>query len=182
MNPELDALPKPVIEVPTLDDVESYRRMQAASWLDTYPNVDAGVPLEWVKEQTDSWLTPEALEDSKGRVEKMLNNKEHQFLYIAKVGDKSVGMVNTTNFDGHQRLEALYIAKEYRGTGVAQELMDVALSHLDLDQPIVLEVIAYNERAQRFYQKNGFAIIPGSEHFYREIMPSLKMIRPGGKS
>lgn len=177
---EFESMPKPEIIVPALEDVESYRRMQAAAWNDTYPNEAAGVSEAWVKDTTESWLTPDALELSRERVAAILEN-ENQFLYVAKAEDKCVGMVNTTNIGGHQRLEALYVDKRYRGTGVAQTLLDQAFSHLDMNQPITLEVIAYNERAQRFYQKNGFAIVPGSEHYYKDIMPSLKMIRPGGE-
>lgn len=178
MSVEFEATPEPVITVPTPSDVESYRRMQAASWLDTYPNPEAGVSLEWVQAQVDSMLAPEALELSRHRVEKILQDKD-SLLYIAKVGDQSVGMVSATRFDDHQRIEALYVAKEYHGTGTAQQLLDQVFSEVDLSQPIMLEVVAYNERAQRFYQKNGFAIIPGSEHYFKEVLPSLRMIRIG---
>jgi ribosomal protein S18 acetylase RimI-like enzyme len=181
MSPELEKQPAPVIEKVKISDIESYRRMQAASWLDTYPNEEAGVSYQWVKDRTDKWFTPEALEDSKVRVQKILDDSEHQFLYVAKVGDISVGVVHTTAIDGNQRLEALYVDKEYRGTGVAQDLVDEALNHLDLSKPIALEVISYNERAQRFYQKNGFDIKTGSEHLYAGVMPSIVMIRPGDK-
>lgn len=177
---EFEPQPKPTIQVPTLGDVPSYRRMQADSWLDTYPNEEAGVPYEWVKHRTEKWMTPEALEHSKGFVERILEDKEHQFLYVAKTGDTSVGMVNTSNIEGKQRLEALYVDKKYHGTGLAQEMLDVAMNHLDLSQPVVLEVVAYNQRAQRFYEKNGFEVQPNSEHLYENIMPSIVMIRPGG--
>ena len=175
---ELQLQPTPVITPPTLEDVESYRRMQARGWLDAYPNEEAGVSQEWVEQITADWLTPEALEESRGRVAKILEDP-NSFLYVAKVGEDSVGMVNTTNVDGNQRLEAIYIDKNYYGTGLAQELLETGLSHLDLSKPVELEVIAYNDRAQAFYRRNGFEIVPGSEHFYKEVMPSLKMVRPG---
>jgi ribosomal protein S18 acetylase RimI-like enzyme len=177
---ELEPQLRPAIVRPTVGDVESYRRMQMQSWMDTYPNEDAGVSLEWVTTRTQSYLTPEAIERSKERVQALLDDSTHQFIYVAKVGDASVGMINATSIEGHQRLEALYVDKAYHGTGTAQALMDIAMAQLDMNEPVVLEVVAYNERAQRFYQKNGFAIVPGSEHVYAEVLPSLKMIRPGG--
>jgi len=179
MTPEFNAQLEPVIQVPKLDDVESYRKMYAASWMDTYPNAEAGVPLGWVKEHTDGWLTPEALDDSRKKVEIVLADKDRQFLYVAKVGDESVGMVHSSSIGGHQRLEALYVDKRYHGKGLGQELLDMALAKLDPSKSIVLEVLAYNERAQRFYQKNGFAAIPGSEHIYKDVLPCIKMIRQG---
>ncbi len=172
--------PHPVIETPSLDDVEGYRRVQARGWLDAYPNEDAGVPLEWVEQETSSWLTPEALKSSRERVQSILDDPQRRFLYVAKVEGKPVGMVHTTAVDGNQRLEAVYVDKEFHGTGLAQELFDTAMAHLSPDLPVTLEVIAYNERAQRFYKKNGFEIVPGSEHFYKGIMPSIVMVRPAG--
>ena len=45
---------------------------------------------------------------------------------------------------------------------------------------VLLEVVAYNTRAIRFYQKAGFAIIDGSEHLFMDTMPVVTMIRKGG--
>ena len=58
-------------------------------------------------------------------------------------------------------LNELYVAPEHRGTGLADELMDAALSvaaeqDLPLDR-LVLDVDAANERARAFYDRHGFA-------------------------
>lgn len=45
-----------------------------------------------------------------------------------------------------------------------------------------LTVASYNERAIRFYQKNGFEIVRDSEHTYAGTMPVVRMIRKGEKS
>lgn len=174
--------PRPLIVKPTLDDVEGYRRVQARGWLDAYPNEQAGVPLEWVKQRTENWLTPEELELSRERVRAILEDSENQFLYVAKVENRPVGMVCASKIDDNQRLEAIYIDKEYQGTGLAQELLDTVLACLSSEKPITLEVISYNKRAQRFYEKNGFKVVPGSDHLYKEVMPSVVMVRPAGGS
>ncbi|TKX75051.1 N-acetyltransferase [Halorubrum sp. GN11_10-6_MGM] len=58
-------------------------------------------------------------------------------------------------------LNELYVAPKHRGTGVADDLMDAALSlAADQDLPIdrlVLDVDAENERARAFYDRHGFA-------------------------
>jgi len=177
---ELAPKPKPTISVPTPDDAEGYRHVQARGWLDAYPNDTAGVSRKWVEDLTDAWFTPEALDDSRARVASMLADDKCRFLYVAKVGDECVGMTYATNIDDNQRIEALYVDKPYYGTGLAQQLMETALGNLDLSQPIWLETITYNRRAQQFYQKYGFEIVEGSDHMYREIMPAIKMVRPGG--
>jgi len=176
---EFEPQPEPIIVIPTLDDVPSYRAMHAQSWRDTYPNEAAGVSREWVEVRTAKWLTPDALADSKERVKKVLEDTAHQSLFVAKVGDVSVGMVHVSSFETGQMLEAIYVDKAHKGTGLGQKLLNEGLSHLDLTKPIELEVASYNEHAQGFYHKNGFEIVPGSEHLFAETMPVITMIRPG---
>lgn len=176
--PEFEPHPNVTISLVTLDDVAGYRAVQARGWMDTYPNEERGVPEAQVKETVESWMTPQALLDSKERVKKMLEDSEHNFLYVAKDGDKVVGMGCSTKNEDNQRLEALYVDKEYRSTGVAQALTDQILSHLDLTKPIKLETVAYNDRAIHFYEKYGFETAPDSEHMYKN-MPSIRMIRAG---
>lgn len=57
-------------------------------------------------------------------------------------------------------LNELYVREEYRGTGVADELMDSAVElareqDLPLDR-LVLDVDRSNERAKAFYERHGF--------------------------
>ena len=57
-------------------------------------------------------------------------------------------------------LNEVYVRPAYRGTGVADDLMDAALStardqELPLDR-MVLDVDRENERAQAFYERYGF--------------------------
>jgi len=179
---EFEPTLQPTIHSVTLDDLEGYRAVQARGWIDTYPSDAAGVSLDWVQARAEGWMTPEALADSRERLALILTDAGRQPLYVAKVREAVVGMIHVTNLEtSGQRLEALYVDKEYRGQGVAQQLVDQAFLSFDLTQPITLEAASYNERAIRFYQKNGFEIRPGSEHLYKDVMPSITMIKPGEK-
>ena len=57
-------------------------------------------------------------------------------------------------------LNEVFVRPEYRGTGVADELMDAAVSLAeDQDLPLdrlVLDVDRENDRAQAFYERHGF--------------------------
>ncbi|WP_281194323.1 GNAT family N-acetyltransferase [Halorubrum sp. F4] len=57
-------------------------------------------------------------------------------------------------------INELYLAPDYRGTGVADDLMNAALDlAVDQDLPldrIVLDVDPKNERARGFYDRHGF--------------------------
>ncbi len=60
-------------------------------------------------------------------------------------------------------VEALYVERAWRGTGLAEALLAAALSWAeDLGQPVVqLYVTAGNERAIRFYERQGFRAVQG---------------------
>jgi ribosomal protein S18 acetylase RimI-like enzyme len=58
-------------------------------------------------------------------------------------------------------LNELWVARDHRGTGVADDLMDEAVAfarsqELPLDR-LVLDVDRENERARAFYERHGFA-------------------------
>lgn len=172
----------------TLDDIVGYRTVQAIGWNSTYPNEKNGVPIHVVNEYTESWFTPEALQESREKFLKpLLDDPIHHFLYVAKSGDNVIGFIHASLVDDVQSLEALYVHPDYHGRGVAQALTEKAFSHFAMARPIKLDVVQYNTRAVRFYEKYGFQKVPDSEHLYQTRDPRLKlpvvdMIRKGETS
>ena len=79
--------------------------------------------------------------------------------FVAKDGERVVGFV----FFGEDKEDssvgeifALYVLREYYGTGLGRRLMDEALAQL-ADYPVVrLWAVKGNVRAIRFYEKCGF--------------------------
>jgi GNAT superfamily N-acetyltransferase len=62
-------------------------------------------------------------------------------------------------------IDQMSVAEAYRGTGCARLLMDAARAHAR-DTGVTelgLDVLAFNERARRFYEKEGFDV-------YRTVM------------
>lgn len=156
-------------------DIEAIRRMHAVSWLDTYPNDQHGVSLEWIKEETDSWLTHEALESSKDYLGSRINHPDH-FYRIAVDNDKIAGFVHTLIEEGYKKVGGFYIDTNYLGTGLAQDMASLADEWLGKDS-VTLEVAAYNTRAIRFYEKWGFSIVKGSDALFKEKIPEVTMRR-----
>lgn len=176
---EKDKMPQYQIREATMDDIENIRRMHAQSWLDTYPNEKAGISYEWVKEATDTWLTPEGLEKSREHFRGVFGNPDH-FYRIATDGDRVIGLVHGLEQDGHKHLGALYVDKGYHGTGVAQRLMDQVDTWFG-DDEVDLEVVAYNERAKAFYRKYGFVESDKVNELFEGRLPNVTMIRKGGR-
>ena len=175
-NMNLESKPQFAIREATVDDTEAIRRVQAESWLVTYPSEENGVSYEWVKERTDGWLAPEKIEESKKIIETSINNSTG-FYRLAEREGQVVGFVHaSTNEDETKQLDAIYVRPDMFGTGLGHELMSLTLGWAG-SKEITLEVARYNERAIRFYQKFGFAKVEGSEGMFKDVIPDMKMRR-----
>ncbi|HEX6257957.1 MAG TPA: GNAT family N-acetyltransferase [Candidatus Saccharimonadales bacterium] len=161
-----------------LADVEKIRRLQAAVWRVTYPNDEHGVSAEWVQQETQEWLTTDALDKSKKFLGDILASSDH-FHEVAYNGTKAVGFIHGSRINGNQRLDGLYIHPSYHGKGLAQRFVDDLLSWFDQSKDIVLEVASYNERAKAFYAKYGFREWYKEDEKFKGVIPSTKMIRKG---
>ena len=169
-----------MIRPATPDDAGAIRRMQAQSWRDTYVNPAAGVSEAWIQHQTAQWFTPEQLAASTQLLRTILADDERNFYRVALLDGQVVGFIHASvRADGTKELSGFYTAQQTHGTGLAQQLMAYADQWFGSDE-VLLEVVAYNTRAIRFYQKAGFAIIDGSEHLFMDTMPVVTMIRKGG--
>ena len=81
-------------------------------------------------------------------------------IYVAKDGEKVVGFVGygecrNEDLSGAGEIFAIYILKEYYGTGVGKALMEKGLEILN-NPLIAVWVLKDNARAIRFYEKCGF--------------------------
>ena len=178
---ERERIPQFTIREGRSDDVVASRTMLAESWLATYPNEAAGVPYEWVKNLTDSWLTADKLDQSRQILTDVINDPSI-FYRLAESDGKVIGFVHAaTNDDGTKELEAIYTSPETFGSGLGQQLMDVANEWIG-DKDTALKVATYNERAIRFYEKNGFQAVEGPEELYKEMIPIITMKRKGDKA
>jgi ribosomal protein S18 acetylase RimI-like enzyme len=168
------------IRTATLDDVPIIRKMHADSWVDTYPNKDAGISKDWIMSLTSGWLTPEKLDGSKEHFKSVFSNSD-QYYRVAAKGQNIIGIVHASKIEGAQHIEAIYIDKDHQGVGIAQQMMDNAMGWLDLEKPVTLEVASYNERAKAFYRKYGFEVDKKSEHVFADLIPTVDMTRKGDK-
>ena len=85
----------------------------------------------------------------------------HQHLAAAFVGADLAGYVIATRHGPDDlELDWLMVDPAFHGSGVAAGLMQAGIAWLGADQPMWLNVIAYNARAIAFYEKFGFAVDP----------------------
>jgi RimJ/RimL family protein N-acetyltransferase len=170
----------PTIREATPDDAEPVRRMQAKSWLDTYPNDENGVPHEWVADSVRQWFEPldEKMTESRAILTKTISDPK-QFYRVAEQNDQIVGFIHGRILDDGRGEFSIYTEKSTHGSGLAAKLMNL-LERFWRDngvQVINLRVATYNQRAINFYKKFSFKITPGSNALFNSKIPDVKMER-----
>ena len=179
MSPELEQAPKFTIRDAVESDVIGILKMHAQSWLDTYPNEDAGVSREWVEAKVGRWDSDEKIEQRRDLIRRSKDNPDLMYKVAENSDGDIIGIVAPYRNKDVQRVGAIYVDKAYQGSGIAQQLMDEIIAWADPSRPLELEVASYNERAKAFYRKYGFEELEGSEHLVHETMPAVTMIRKG---
>jgi len=89
------------------------------------------------------------------------------------IGVASSGPARDNDMDGTLELWALYVRAAYWGTGVGYTLFEIAVG----DRAAYLWVLADNERAIRFYERQGFRL-DGTEDEHDEGR-HVRMVRAG---
>ncbi|HTQ64418.1 MAG TPA: GNAT family N-acetyltransferase [Puia sp.] len=92
--------------------------------------------------------------------------KPNNVFFIALLDQKMIGFAKLKKQSPNQKISAdrqvelqkIYVLKEYQGSGAGQALLQAVLQMVSKIQPqcIWLDVLIHNERAIRFYEKNGF--------------------------
>lgn len=145
-----------IVEPATKNDAESIYRVQSQTWLDTYPNKDAGITREDIRlriEGEHGELVSEKIKRWKERIE---SDNEKSKIFVARVDGKVVGFTAPGFIDGQRRIGAIYVLPEAQGKGVGSALMKQALSWHGNSDDIYLRVATYNHNAINFYKGFGF--------------------------
>lgn len=163
----------------TPEDVRGVTEVYYKTWLATYPNEAAGVTVEDVENQFNGAFTVEALAK---RTERMVHPAENTSFFLAKDGDKVVGVCSVTRHPDKNQLQSIYVLPEYQRRGIGALLWQEAQKHFDDDKDITVEVVSYNNNAIEFYQRLGFQKIdkPGPDETFKlksgVFLPETEMI------
>jgi GNAT superfamily N-acetyltransferase len=93
--------------------------------------------------------------------------------WVADEGGTVVGMMVVA--PGH--LEQLYVAPDRLGAGIGRQLVDVA-KHRSPDG-LSLWTFQVNDRARRFYERNGFEAVELTDGDNQEGQPDVRYVWPG---
>lgn len=167
-----------IISQPTKDDASALAAMHSQSWLDTYPNDNLGISIEYIKNRIADRVSDEGIKKRQAFIQESYDNPAY-FLRIAKdYTGKIVGFIDGRLKDDHYELSGLYTIKETYGSGLGKSLWNVYLAWTGDEKDIILTVATYNERARAFYAKLGFQDMPGTNRYFDEsIIPVVDMKR-----
>lgn len=79
--------------------------------------------------------------------------------WVAEVDGVVCGFTLAHQTDGALELKGLFVDEAHQGQGLGRQLFDTSCSFARPGQPIVLEVIAQNERAIKIYERSGFHVL-----------------------
>jgi ribosomal protein S18 acetylase RimI-like enzyme len=130
-------------------DAEAVSALLAGSWERTYAPL---MGAEKVAAQNETKHGPDILKADLKR--------PHSESFVAIAGDGSVvGYAYAIVVKGVLWLDRLHVAPEQQGSGIAANLLRAVMANYVGEPSISLEVIEGNERAIRFYEKQGFETV-----------------------
>ncbi|WP_134740145.1 GNAT family N-acetyltransferase [Nocardioides sp. 503] len=158
-----------VVRPATPDDAEALAHLHLDVWDDAYTGLMPQQVLDdrraAVEERVERWRT--ILEgDGAGRTRLAVGPE-------GLVGFVSAGPGRDNDVDTELELWALYVRAAWWGTGVGYVLFEEALG----DRAAYLWVLAANDRAIRFYERQGFRL-DGTEDEHDEGL-HVRMVRAG---
>ena len=128
------------------DDYFAIGNIYAKSWKDTYKGILPDKYLDSLSART--WE------------EILKNNRYTSFVILEEekyIGTSMVSPARDEKMKGFGEIISFYLKPEYFGKGYAKPLLDFVIKNLlQSHNQMYLWVLEQNERAQRFYIKNGF--------------------------
>ena len=155
-----------VIAQPKVEDADELAQMHAMSWLEAYPNEKASVTVEYIRDYIERFTSEEGQTKRKAYIDESYINQDYFFRIARNNRGKIVGFVDARRSAEEFELNGLYIDKSEYGSGLAMELAEPALQWLGKEHDIKVTVVSYNLRAQNFYKKLGFKLLPGKVRFH----------------
>ncbi len=157
--------------------------LRAATWPDIYANKAAGITPEFCKEMAAAFTTDQRLADEEKRIAHAAQEPSH-FRRAARHGAQIVGQIEGHSMrSGFQGILQLAVLEQYRGVlqaggiTVGQMLLNSFIEWCDPRREIDVVVPEYNDRALRFYERNGFEPEPGLRPRQMLIIPCLGLVR-----
>jgi GNAT superfamily N-acetyltransferase len=153
------------------DDASAIAEVNVISWREGYADLISAEYLDGmdIAQRTERWA---------GRLAHL---RPSEAILVAEadagiIGFTALGPSRDSDVErGTTEIYALYLRPDAWGQGVARLLVRTVLHGVPAGAPVTLWVLAANERARRFYRRNGF-VADGAER----VGAVRRMFLPGG--
>jgi len=159
------------------EDAQAVRDIQRETWLDTYPNKDAGITREDVLAKVEEMSGSEGV----SKIAQKISQDKTSRGWIIKINGKSIGFIGVEKTKDRGVIDGLHVLPEYQNIGIGTVLMQKALEWLGGGE-IKLDVVSYNQKAINFYKKFGFVENGPTENdpvYFQsgELLPKIEMTK-----
>lgn len=101
---------------------------------------------------------------------------KHNPIFVYQITDQIVGYCLWFTRPSHFRLYSIGVLPDYRGQGIADQLLAYAFSELP-NKAFRLEVRVDNPKAIQLYQKHGFRITKTLKDYYPNSIDGYQMVK-----
>ncbi len=150
----------------TEDDAANICLVQQITWRATYASKENHITQEEIDEYTSSWTS-----DRNIQLFREIIMCRDEWL-VVEIEEKVVGHLLIEKENDHKIIRMFYILPKYQNLGLGRALLNLACAGNEID--IIVDVVAYNQKAINFYKRNGF------EYYCDE--PNLAEPLPSGKT
>ena len=171
------------IEQAVPNDAEIICDIRDRAWIEAYPNDELGITADDIRlnaQGLDGVFVPRRIAYIQEKLSK--SERADNDTFVAKFESKVVGYVEPIIEDGKRFISAIYVDPNFQGMGIGSKLLQRALDWHGKDEDIYLEVVAYNQKAIRFYERFGFektnTIVADEEEKpkYMTSLPQIEMV------
>jgi ribosomal protein S18 acetylase RimI-like enzyme len=169
------------------EDAKKITEVFYKTWLTTYPNKKYQITINDIKDRYKNRITKEGILKQKQKI--MDNNKnKNSKRFMAKIGNKVVGVCNITLDNNTNELKAIYVLPKYQGRGIGKLFWKKAQKYFNSKNKTIVNVAVYNKNAIGFYTSLGF--VKTGKYFKDEttrmksgsIIPEMEMILQSKKT
>lgn len=161
-------------------DAEGIARVQAETWIATYPNEEAGIHREDI--ESLHFTGPEYVHNWQRSLE---TPKVDRQAWVIREEGAVIGYCVARKGGDVNRLQAIYVSPHHQGKGLGKKLMDVALVWLGNEKDVVLDVASYNLPSISFYEhlgfrktgKDGLHVVPGGSLSIPQTEMRLNLVK-----
>ena len=163
------------------EDVPAIALLLEETWCATYPSAAEGITHEDVAAYARKFTDPEHLTVLRAMIDDQRESR--QFFVARNERDEIVGYCRAMHAkNGHDRVRAIYVRRDYWQNGVGAQLMTAALTWLGGEREVWIDCVRYNHRAIAFYKKFGF-IMQGPIDFTLKLasgreIHEVRLIKP----